>query len=126
MSKVIRIPDRSQWDFRQKCVFRNRPVQIRGEDGRLTGYPCIVLYEEETDIPVYYTGLERYLCHLARGQVLDEKTLSARAYAVCHFLNYVLRETEIRSLHECTIDVIRGFLKASRTKADGEIGRAHV
>jgi len=120
MSKVIRIPDRSQWDFRQKCVFRNRPVQIRGEDGRLTGYPCIVLYEEETDIPVYYTGLERYLCHLARGQMLDEKTLSARAYAVCHFLNYVLRETEIRSLHECTVDVIRGFLKASRTKADGE------
>ena len=80
MSKVIRIPDRSQWDFRQKCVFRNRPVQIRGEDGRLTGYPCIVLYEEETDIPVYYTGLERYLCHLARGQMLDEKTLSASPY----------------------------------------------
>ena len=52
--------------------------------------------------------------------MLDEKTLSARAYAVCHFLNYVLRETEIRSLHECTVDVIRGFLKASRTKADGE------
>ena len=120
MSNVIRMPGRSQWDFRQKCVFRNRPVQIRGEDGKLGSYPCIVLYEEETDIPVYYTGLERYLCHLARGQVLDEKTLYARAYAVCHFLNYVLRKTDIRFLHDCTPETIRGFLKEARRKPDGE------
>ena len=119
MSNVIRMPDRSQWDFRQKCVFRNRPVQIRGEDGRLRSYPCIVLYEEETDIPVYYTGLERYLCHLAKGQVLDEKTLYARAYAVCHFLNYVLRNTDIRFLHDCRPETIRGFLKTARRKPDG-------
>ena len=120
MSNVIRMPGSSPGEFRQKCVFRNRPVQIRGEDGKLENYPCIVLYEEETDIPVCYTGLERYLCHLTKAQLLDEKTMSARAYAVCHFLNYVLRKTKIRSLHECTLDVIREFLKESRKKPGGE------
>ena len=77
-------------------------------------FPCIVLYETATDIPIHYTGLERYLCHLAKSQMLDGKTLEARAYAVCHFLNYLLWETDIRSLHECTLDTIRDFLKSSR------------
>ena len=119
MRNVIRMPDRSPREFRKKCIFRNRPVQIRSEDGSLGSYPCIVLYEEETDIPICYTGLERYLCHLAKGQVLDEKTLSARAYAVCHFLNYVLRKTGICFIHDCTLEIIRSFLKESRKKDDG-------
>ena len=120
MSNVIRMPDRSLREFRKGCVFKNRVVQIRGEDGRPKGYPCIVLYEEETDIPIYYTGLERYLCHLAMEQMLDVKSLSARAYAVCHFLNYLLRETDVSKLHECTLEIIREFLKYSRKKAEGE------
>ena len=40
----------------------NRAVQVEGEDGELQKYPCIVLYEEETDIPipVSYTHLDVY------------------------------------------------------------------
>lgn len=119
MSNVIRMPDYSPEEFRQKCVFRNRPVQIINEDGKPGLYPSIVLYEEETDIPICYTGLERYLCHLAKGQVLDEKTLSSRAYAVCHFLNYLLWKTDIRSVHDCTVETLRGFFKTARKKPDG-------
>ena len=120
MSNVIRMPGKPPGEIRRDCIFRNRSVQITGESGEKELYPCIVLYEETTDIPICYTGLERYLCHLAKSQLLDGKTLEARAYAVCHFLNYLLWETDIRSLHECSLDTIRDFLKSSRRKQDGE------
>ena len=120
MSNVIQMPGKSPGKVRRDCIFRNRSVQIIGEDGEKMLYPCIVLYEAATDIPIHYTGLERYLCHLAKGHLLDGKTLKSRAYAVCHFLNYLLWETDVRSLHECTLDTIRDFLKASRRKQGGE------
>ena len=120
MSNVIRMPGKPPGEIRRDCIFRNRSVQITGESGEKELFPCIALYEEATDIPICYTGLERYLCHLAKSQRLDGKTLEARAYAVCHFLNYLLWETDIRSLHECSLDTIRDFLKSSRRKQDGE------
>ena len=120
MSNVIRMPEKSLGEIRKEYIFRNRSVQITAEDGERELYPCIVLYEAVTDIPIHYTRLERYLCHLAKNQLLDGKTLEARAYAVCHFLNYILWETDIRSLHECTMDTIRNFLKSSRRKRDEE------
>ena len=109
MSNVIRFPNSDIKEYRQKCCFMNRAVQVEGEDGELQKYPCIVLYEEETDIPILYTGLERYLCHLVKSELLNGKTLSAKAYAICHFLNYILKETDINSLHECTIENVRGL-----------------
>lgn len=120
MSNVIRMPDRSAKEMRRDWIFRNRPVQVTGENGGWERYPCIVLYEEATDIPICYTGLERYLCHMSKGQLLDIKTLSSRAYAVCHFLNYILWETDVQAVHECTPEMIRDFLKASRRKQDGK------
>ena len=44
-----------------------------GDDEKKKNYPCLVLYEKDTDIPVLYTGLERYLCHLVKGEVHDGK-----------------------------------------------------
>ena len=120
MGNVIQMPRKTLGELRKECIFRNRPVQVMGENGEPENRPCIVLYEAATDIPICYTGLERYLCHLSRSQLLDGKTLSARAYAACHFLNYLLWETDIRTLHECTLGTIRGFLKSSRQKPDGD------
>ena len=120
MNKVISFPNSDVREYRQKCIFMNRAVQVVGEDEGLEKYPCIVLYEEETNIPVYYTGLERYLCHLVKGELLNGKTLSMKAYAVCHLLNYLLRETSINSLHECTLGTIKDFLKYMKVKDNGE------
>lgn len=120
MNNVIQMPKKPPDKMRKECIFKNRPVQVLGESGRLELYPCIVLYESETDIPIFYTGLERYLCHLGKSQLLDSKTLSMRAYAVCHFLNYILWETNICMLHECTLKTIREYLKTSRKKANGD------
>lgn len=119
MSNVIRFPNSDVKEYRQKCCFMNRAMQIEGEDGDLQKYPCIVLYEEETDIPIFYTGFERYLCHLIKSELLSEKTLSARAYAICHFLNYMLKKTNANSLHECSLEVIRGFLKSLKMQDNG-------
>ena len=106
-------------EFRNNCLFMNRAVQVVGEDGILKKYPCIVVYEEETDIPIYYTGFEKYLVHLVMSERLSEKTLANRAYAVCHFLNHLLKETNINSLHECDLETIRGFLRSKRAGEDG-------
>ena len=119
MNNVIQFPNSDVKEYRQKCCFMNRAVQVEGEDGELQKYPCIVLYEEETDIPILYTGLERYLCRLVKSELLNGKTLSAKAYAICHFLNYMLKETDINSLHECTLETVRGFLKSMKTQKDG-------
>ena len=119
MNNVIQFPNSDVKEYRQKCCFMNRAVQVEGEDGELQKYPCIVLYEEATDIPILDTGLERYLCHLVKSELLNGKTLSAKAYAICHFLNYILKETDINSLHECTLGTVRGFLKSMKTKEDG-------
>lgn len=119
MSNIIQFPDSDVKEYRQKCCFMNRTVQVKGEEGELHKYPCIVLYEEETDIPILYTGLERYLCHLIKSELLNGKTLSAKAYAICHFLNYMLKETDVNSLHECTLETIRRFLKWMKIQEDG-------
>ena len=119
MNNVVKFPNSDVKEYRQKCRFINRSVQIQGEDGEIQKYPCIVLYEEETDIPILYTGLERYLCHLVKSELLNAKTLSSKAYAVCHFLNYILKETDINSLHECTFETVRRFLRSMRVQEDG-------
>lgn len=119
MNNIVKFPNSDIKEYRQKCCFMNRAVQVQGEDGDIQKYPCIVLYEEETGIPIFYTGLERYLCHLVKSEMLNGKTLSAKAYAVCHFLNYIIKETDINSLHECTLDTIRGFLRGMREQEDG-------
>lgn len=118
MKKSIQFSDSDIKKLRQQCCFKNKSVQIKGEDGEPRKYPCIVLYEEETNIPIHYTGLERFICHLAKSKMLNEKTLSVKAYAVCHFLNYILKETEINSIHECTINTLRNYFCSMRTKKD--------
>lgn len=120
MDNVINFPNYELKEYRQKCCFKNKAVQVEGENGELYKYPCIVLYEEGTDIPIFYTGLEKYICHLVESELLKNNTLSTRAYVVCHFLNYIIKETNINSLHECSINTIRGFLKFMKTKKNGK------
>lgn len=56
MNNVIQFPNSDVKEYRQKCCFMNRAIQVEGEDGELQKYPCIVLYEEETDIPILTQG----------------------------------------------------------------------
>lgn len=120
MNNVIQFVGKDLIGYRKQCRFINRNVNIKNEYGGISSYPCIVLYEQETGIPLIYTGLERYVSSLVISEVRDGKTLAKRAVGVCNFLNYLLYETQINSIHECTIDTIREYLKLSRIKESGE------
>lgn len=119
MACIIRFPNSGVRELRKRCRFKNKDVQVKDEYGGSRKYPCIVLYEEETDIPIIYTGLERYLRHLAKSELLSEKTLSVMANGVCKFLNYLLKETDINTIHECNLVKIRDGLRFMRARDDG-------
>lgn len=120
MNNVIQFISKDFTEHSKKYRFINRNVNIQNEDGGISSYPCIVLYELETGIPILYTGLEKYICSLALSEILDGETLAKRAVGICNFLNYLLYETQINSIHECTITIVREYLKFSRTKDSGE------
>ncbi|PKM51948.1 MAG: hypothetical protein CVV02_04880 [Firmicutes bacterium HGW-Firmicutes-7] len=116
MSNVIQFIVKDISVYRKQCRFINRNVNITNEYGERDSYPCIVLYECETGIPLLYTGFEKYVSSLVLSEIRDGETLAKRAVGVCNFLNYLLYETQINSLHECTITIIREYLKFSRLK----------
>ena len=40
MSNVVRMPGKLSGELRKDCIFRNRPVQVVGENGELENHPC--------------------------------------------------------------------------------------
>ena len=39
MNNVIQFPNSDVKEYRQKCCFMNRAIQVEGEDGELQKYP---------------------------------------------------------------------------------------
>ena len=107
-------------DVRLQFKFLCKDVPYRYEGVRKT-FPCICLCEIETKLIVSFTGLERYLVHLAEATDFAGSYMHKKAINVCGFLNYVLYETDIRFLHQCTSDTIRKFLIFSKEKEDGKL-----
>lgn len=104
---------------RVRYTFVNRPVKITDDYSGVTTFPCIVLCEKESGIPVGYPGYERWLMNLAESEMLAETTLSKRAVNVCSFLNFILWNTKIDRLEEVSVEVIREFMIAYRSMEDG-------
>lgn len=105
MSNVIQCISEDLSEYRKQCRFINRNVNLKNEYGGISSYPCIVLYERETGKPLLYTGFEKYIGSLVISKTRDGETLAKRAVGVCNFLDYILYQTEINSIHECTISV---------------------
>lgn len=106
---------------RIRFSFINRNVPIINEDGDgIDIYPCIVLVDTFYNLPVAYTGYERFIQSLVASDMLDGSTLSKKSFAVCSFLNYIMHYTNINRLCEVTLNDIREFLKASRHKNEQE------
>lgn len=119
MNNIIQFPFENLTDYRNQFSFINRNTKIMNEEGEFSSYPCIALYENETGIPILYTGLERYIGSLVLDELLDGETLAKRAVAVCNFLNYLLHKTTLNCIHECDIDTIRDYLKHAKVKSSG-------
>lgn len=105
---------------RQRYVFKNKPVQILGEDGEYRMFPCIVFWNAELDIPVAYPGLERWIFKLAEAELQSYQTLKKKAYHVCSFLNYILWNTNRNCIHEIELNDIREWVRSFRDTADGD------
>lgn len=107
-------------DERKKYIFLNKPVLLR-RDGDSVPFPCIGLYRKGVvNLPVWYPRYERWYLHLQKAQSQAESTLKKKSIAICTFLNYFLWETTYDHLYQLTINDIRSFLVAYKTRADGQ------
>ncbi len=112
-NNIIEFPNKNQIDKRKNFQFKTKSIEIIDEEGNKTFFPCICLFEKQTNILVWITGYERYIKNLYK---LSRSTREKRAKEICHFLNYWLHETTINHINECDIDVIAEYLKYSKRK----------
>lgn len=122
MKKITRFTVERTSEYRNKFSFVNRNIRVKDDDGDDTDtYPCIVLMDVEYNIPVAYTGFERFIQSLAASEVNQGTTLSKKAFEVCKFLNYILHNTSINKISDCTLNDIREFMKACKHKNENEV-----
>ena len=114
MNKIISFTHKK--DERKKYVFRNRAVKIKAEN---ILFPCICLYDQETEFLVACPGYERWYLQLSRTTAQRSPTLQKKSYHICSFLNFILWHTDCDAINEITMDNIRGFLVDFRETADG-------
>ena len=93
--------------IRQKYVFRSCSIRINAEK---IYFPCIALYEKQTNIVVACPGFERWYLKLAECEAMATATMRKRSYNICTFLNFWLWNTKYDTLNELTITDIRNFI----------------
>ena len=115
MSKVV--PFSSKEIERKNYIFKNRAIRIPAEN---ILFPCISLYDQQTDILVASPGYERWYLQLSKITAQRSPTLQKKAFNICAFLNFLLWHTDCDSLNEVTVDMLRDFLIDFRETLDGE------
>ncbi|WP_044914146.1 tyrosine-type recombinase/integrase [Butyrivibrio sp. WCE2006] len=118
MEKIVEISkykiDRKRYEFKYKAVL------LQDEQNKPRKWFCIVLQDAITNDIVEFTGLEKYVLDLSCTDSLSEKTYEIAMARVVMFLNYILNDTSICSLHEVTINDIRNYLLMKRKNKYGE------
>ncbi len=107
------IPNEARKEFAFVC--RGTRVSI---DSKSDTIPSILLINNESKIPVCYTGFEKYIFNLVDLELQAGTTLSKKGKAVCAFLNYILRETSLNNLESCALNDIRSFLEYRKKKSE--------
>lgn len=115
MSKIVAFS--SKESERKKYIFRNRAVRIPAEN---ILFPCISLYDQQTDMLVAVPGYERWYLQMSKTTAQRSPTLQKKAFNICAFLNFVLWHTDCDSLNEVSVDILRDFLIDFRETTDGE------
>lgn len=115
MSKIVAFS--SKESERKKYIFRNRAVRIPTEN---ILFPCISLYDQQTDILVASPGYERWYLQMSKTTALRSPTLQKKAFNICAFLNFLLWHTKCDSLNEVSVDILRDFLIDFRETTDGD------
>ena len=103
----------------QEYVFKYISISISEPHKPKTIYPCIVMADRETGLVVDIPRLERWYIPW-REEEKSYQTLRIKAEAICALLNFILQETEVRTLNEITITILRQFYLAYKMKKNGE------
>ena len=115
MSKIVAFSTKEI--ERKNYIFRNRSVRIPAEN---ILFPCIGLYDQQTDILVASPGYERWYLQLSKTIAQRSPTLQKKAFNICAFLNFLLWHTKCDSLNEVSVDILRDFLIDFRETTDGD------
>lgn len=115
MSNVV--PFSSKEIERKNYIFKNRAIRIPAEN---ILFPCISLYDQQTDILVASPGYERWYLQLSKTTAQRSPTLQKKAFNICAFLNFLLWHTKCDSLNEVSVDILRDFLIDFRETTDGD------
>ena len=107
-------------DLRQEYEFKNRPVLVVLSGSETVRFPCIGLYHSESGVPVWFPGYERWMFPLNEIHAKQTSTLKKKAFALCAFLNFLLKETSVNQINEVTINDLRAFLVAFKTNKTGQ------
>ena len=115
MSNVV--PFSSKEIERKNYILKNRAIRIPAEN---ILFPCISLYDQQTDILVASPGYERWYLQLSKTTAQRSPTLQKKAFNICAFLNFLLWHTKCDSLNEVSVDILRDFLIDFRETTDGD------
>lgn len=117
MEKVLQFPKVDIKEYRQKCSFINRSIKVEREDNKdMDFYPCILLVDVENNIPIAYTGYEKFIQSLAASNVNSGFYMTKKAVEICSFLNYMLHETTFNSINEFTLNDIKNYMRFTKKK----------
>lgn len=113
--------------IRKACKFINKPTGYVTEDGVVSSFPCIVVYDMGSKVPVLYTRLEDYVVKVLESDLKAEGTVNKRANNVCAFLNHLLwNEQQVNGIEDVDLAVVRRFMTAYKTKENGSPRRQNT
>lgn len=104
---------------RQGYYYSARTVSIAEPNAQPINIPCIVLIDENTGLIVGIPRVERWYLGLNDSAGITSGTLKKKAYAICALLNYLQHNTEIHTLNELTVNILRQFYIAYKKCYDG-------
>ena len=105
---------------RNRCVFKNKPVFLTLMDGGRVRFPCIVLYDRDSGVPLMYPGYERWYLNIGEAELLAGPTLARKANNVRSFLNFLLWETDCDTISDVTVKDLRAFYADFKETDDDE------
>lgn len=102
---------------RKNYKFIAKAKKLQTEEGSKNFY-CIVLVDEN-NLPVWYTGYERYLL-ISMDSYKADTTMKKRTLNVCEFLNFIMWHTNVNTINTCNINNIRDYLNFIKVDDYGE------
>ena len=88
-------------------------------DDKKVNFPYVALMNRNSGLIVNYPAFERWLFDFS-STMPSQSAMKKHAYTLTDFLNYILKNTECKTLADISLTDIRNFIASYRIKANGE------